>query len=349
MIDPSTRTHAARVAVARACVVTRSIRSAFDDVPKVIKPDGSPVTVADYASQVVVALTLAELLPRGHDIRLVGEEDASHLRTLLRDGERAALDIVAREAARFFSGLSDEQVLDALQAGAAETPAHGPQSYWTLDPIDGTKGFIRGGQYCVALAYIERGTPVLGVLGCPNLSRDLARPFDDPDPVGSVYLAAAEGGLFEYRADDDRGPGLHIRRLEPAEGEPVRLVESVDVSHSSHDASERVLEKLGEPAEPSRLDGQAKYAVLARGQADLYLKIPRTRRNPQYIWDHAAGSIVATEAGCFVTDLQGAALDFSHGRQLRGNVGVIAGGARVHGLALRAVGELGLVPPREER
>ena len=41
--------------------------------------------------------------------------------------------------------------------------------YWTLDPIDGTKGFLRGDQYAVALGLIDDGEVILGVLGCPNL------------------------------------------------------------------------------------------------------------------------------------------------------------------------------------
>ena len=55
--------------------------------------------------------------------------------------------------------------------GAGDTHHAG---FWTLDPVDGTKGFLRNQQYAIALAYIERGTPVVGVMGCPNLPRDFS-------------------------------------------------------------------------------------------------------------------------------------------------------------------------------
>ena len=50
---------------------------------------------------------------------------------------------------------------------------------WALDPIDGTKGFLRGGQYAVCLALIEDGDVKVGVLGCPNL------PIDDSAPLSA--------------------------------------------------------------------------------------------------------------------------------------------------------------------
>ena len=40
---------------------------------------------------------------------------------------------------------------------------------WVLDPIDGTKGFMRGEHYCIALALLVNGKPTLSVMGCPNL------------------------------------------------------------------------------------------------------------------------------------------------------------------------------------
>jgi 3'(2'), 5'-bisphosphate nucleotidase len=64
-------------------------------------------------------------------------------------------------------------------------PTARPDRYWTLDPIDGTKGFLRGDQYAIALALVEHGEVVLGVLGCPNL----------PNPDGSrgAIFAAGDG------------------------------------------------------------------------------------------------------------------------------------------------------------
>jgi len=62
-----------------------------------------------------------------------------------------------------------DEVLDWIGAGAADVTA---DEYWTLDPIDGTKGFLRGDQYAVALDLVEAGEVVAGVLGGPNLPND---------------------------------------------------------------------------------------------------------------------------------------------------------------------------------
>lgn len=70
---------------------------------------------------------------------------------------------------------------------------------WCLDPIDGTKGFLRGGQYAVCLAFIVDATVEIGVIGCPNL------PFDDPShPIvpgqGSMYVAVRGQGAEKVSA-----------------------------------------------------------------------------------------------------------------------------------------------------
>lgn len=74
----------------------------------------------------------------------------------------------------------DKNALDVLLAGR-----------WTLDPIDGTKGFLRGGQYAVCLALIVDGKVVLGVIGCPNLPVE----SDYPDgPKGCIFVAVKGQG-----------------------------------------------------------------------------------------------------------------------------------------------------------
>jgi len=91
-----------------------------------------------------------------------------------------------------------------------------------------------------------------------------------------------------------------------------------------------------------RLDGQTKYAIVARGQADLFLRVPARRSYVERIWDHAAGAIIATEAGCCVTDIRGEPFDFSRGRGLEANVGVLVAPPALHGRALGALTQLDL-------
>jgi 3'(2'), 5'-bisphosphate nucleotidase len=67
---------------------------------------------------------------------------------------------------------------------------------WTLDPIDGTKGFLRGGQYAVCLALVVDAQVELGVIGCPNLPSDVSNP---DGPRGSIFVAVKGQGVEEVR------------------------------------------------------------------------------------------------------------------------------------------------------
>jgi 3'(2'), 5'-bisphosphate nucleotidase len=332
---------AARSAVFHACGVCRQVQRERASLSRLTKNDRSPVTVADFASQAVVARTLAESFG---GVRLVAEESAAELRSMLASGDRAVADAVVRAVQGVWPGATVEEVLDAIDLGAGEPPSPGDSvhGFWTLDPVDGTKGFLRGGQYAVSLAWIENGSPVIGVLGCPNLSKDFSRPLDDADPHGTIYFAVAAEGLFEVSADRADESPVRIARTEPAPGEPVRLCESVESGHTSHDGSERVMERVGELAEPLRLDGQGKYAVVARGQADVYLRLPKQSGYVERIWDHAAGALVAIEGGCGVTDVRGRALDFSRGKGLEANTGIVVATPALHGRVMAAMQAAGM-------
>lgn len=320
-------------AVAAACRVTRHVQSRQQHIERHSKDDMSPVTVADYAAQAVIARHLATAFGT---LTMVGEEDAATLReashAALREEVAAAARVVWNEA-----GIDD--VLDAIDLGNHDASG---DSYWTLDPIDGTKGFLRGGQYAVSLALIEQGQVVLGVLGCPNLSADYSRSFNDPDPRGCLFYATRGAGSWSVPADR---PDISPRRLDASREEDIaamRICESVEAAHSRIDDTGRIVEYLAAQGTPARLDSQCKYAVVARGQAEAYLRLPTRRDYVEKIWDHAAGMIVAEEAGAIVTDVLGRPLDFSKGAGLSANRGVICASRAFHGPIRQAISALGL-------
>ena len=91
------------------------------------------------------------------------------------------------------------------------------------------------------------------------------------------------------------------------------------------------------------MDSQAKYAVLAAGEGDVLLRLISNSR-PDYrerIWDQAAGSIVIEEAGGRITDLDGKPLDFSHGRKLEKNRGILATNGHLHDAVLSGLRAIG--------
>lgn len=329
---------AAEEAVALASLVCRRVQAELDRVRAITKDDKSPVTVADFASQAVVSRTLTRRL--GHVV-LVGEESSS----FLRDPAHAAHLEAAVEAARAaWPEVTGSALLDAIDhGGTRDVPAS--RTFWTLDPVDGTKGFLRGQQYAVALAFIESGHPVLGVLGCPNLPRDAGAGFDTPDPDGTILSAVRGLGAFERPCtaaiSSARTP---VKHAPLPEGSPVRACESAEAAHSDHSSVTAIMNALGPAGAPARLDSQCKYAVVARGQADIYLRMPSKKLYIEKIWDHAAGAIIAQEAGCTVSDVRGRPLDFSRGSELTENRGIVVAPPGLHRRAVEVIARLGLAP-----
>ncbi|MEO1009226.1 MAG: 3'(2'),5'-bisphosphate nucleotidase [Planctomycetota bacterium] len=320
---------AARAAVADAAVACRAVQARLDDLRAITKDDKSPVTVADFASQAIVARALREHLG---EVVLVGEEGSDYL----RQPEHAAHLDAALEAARVvWPDATADELLDAIDLGDAE-PA-GDHTYWTLDPIDGTKGFLRGQQYAIALAWLDHGVPTVGAMACPNLPIDHDADLSTPDMHGAIFLSVAGEGTLAAPLHPADADAERVVRGDVPEGEPVRACMSVEKAHSSTDDTARVLARIGPSGTPARLDSQCKYAVVARGQADAYLRLPTRKGYVERIWDHAAGALVATEAGCVVSDIAGAPLDFTHGKGLEKNRGIVCAPAGVHTRIVRAI------------
>jgi 3'(2'), 5'-bisphosphate nucleotidase len=113
----------------------------------------------------------------------------------------------------------------------------------------------------------------------------------------------------------------------------------VEAAHSGQEEAARIGSILGVTADPLRLDSQAKYALVARGDASIYLRIPRGGY-VENIWDHAAGALVVQEAGGVVTDVDGRTLDWTTGRRLTANRGIIAAPATIHARVVDAAREV---------
>jgi 3'(2'), 5'-bisphosphate nucleotidase len=314
-------------AVLLASGLCRTVQANLVSDESMSKKDRSPVTVADFGAQAVVTQVLREHFP---DIPMVGEEDAAEL----RDPDNAELgDKVIANVREVVPELEAAEILDLIDYGTYAGGGRG--RHWTLDPIDGTKGFLRLDQYAVALALIEEGEVVLGVLGCPNLPVNADEPEGER---GCVFIAV-------------KGQGAHMRTLDDAKEHAIRVTdirdtarasfcESVESAHSSQPDSARVAELLGIQAPPYRIDSQCKYAAVSRGDASIYLRLPTRKDYEEKIWDHAAGAMVIREAGGRVTDVRGKELDFSIGRTLRDNKGVVVTNGHVHDRVIEAVGQV---------
>jgi 3'(2'), 5'-bisphosphate nucleotidase len=210
------------------------------------KADASPVTAADEAAEAVILPALERLLP---GVPAVSEE--------------------------------------AVAAGRIPE-VHGPGNpsnrFWLVDPLDGTKEFLRrNDEFTVNIALIEDGRPLLGVVQIPA-------------------LATTYGGIVGRTARKrQQGTARPIgARRPPADGAIVLSSRS----HGDSDALDAFL--AGERVGGRRIAGSAlKFCLVAEGVADLYPRLGRTME-----WDTAAGHAVVLAAGGRVTTLDGAELAY---------------------------------------
>ncbi|KAL3345377.1 hypothetical protein AABB24_024377 [Solanum stoloniferum] len=330
------------------------------------KEDDSPVTIADWSVQAIVSWVLSEAY--GSNVSIVAEEDVE---ALSKASAAGLLEAVVRtvneclaDAPRFGlkgpdTDLDAKAVLEAINrcslAGARCS------KFWVLDPVDGTLGFVRGDQYAIALALIEDGEPVLGVLGCPNypikkewlsyqngyrriLSR-LTSSTSESSDRGSV-LYARKGGGRAWMQPLLRGENKFVwpnsaREIRVSSIDNPALAtfcEPVEKANSSHSFTAGLAHSVGLRNQPLRVYSMVKYAAIARGDAEIYMKFARAGYKEK-IWDHAAGVLIIEEAGGVVTDAGGQPLDFSKGEYLEGlDRGIIAcAGAKLHGTIIGAV------------
>jgi len=303
-------------AVREACGFCRQVQADLTSEEAIEKKDSSPVTVADLGVQTIVINKLRNTFP---GVLITAEENMGEI---LCGSGTLIKKVLSRLDPRFLQA-SEKDIVNIISQGGYNGGKE--KRFWTLDPIDGTKGFLRKDQYAVALALIEDGEVLLGVLGCPNLPVDS---LERTANTGVIFYAARGHGTYMKSFGSDSGIKISVSEYEDAS--ETRFLESVESSHSSHATSARIANMLNITREPVRIDSQCKYGVLARGEASLYLRMPTRKDYREKIWDHAAGYIIVTEAGGTVTDCFGKKLDFSLGRKLNDNAGIIGSNGKIH-------------------
>ncbi|KAK8941579.1 PAP-specific phosphatase HAL2-like [Platanthera guangdongensis] len=332
------------------------------------KDDDSPVTVADWGVQATVSWVLSQCFG-SENVSIVAEEDTQ---ALSRKDASGLLESVVKavngclvEAHQY--GLKAPQKplgsTDVLEAIGRCTSNGGPKGrFWVLDPVDGTLGFVRGDQYAIALALIEDGEVVLGVLGCPNypmkkrwlnfhqryyrLMSKLSPPVAGSWHKGCVMYAmkGSREAWMQPLVEDHSKLGLNNVSARPIKVSSVddpafaTFCEPVEKSNSRHSFTAGLAQSVGLRKQPLRVYSMVKYAAIACGDAEIFMKFAKAGYKEK-IWDHAAGVIIIHEAGGVVTDAGGKPLDFTRGIYLEGlDRGIIAcSGSLLHDKIIRAV------------
>lgn len=178
----------------------------------------------------------------------------------------------------------------AVVSEEGDDPAAQPDApFWCVDPLDGTKEFVRGpeagGQFAVHVALVARGAPTLGVVRLPAL--------------GVTYWAAA-GRAWRQR---DGGLAERIRTRPAADG--LAVLTSRDHGGPDLDAVLGRIAASGRPTTVQAAGSSLKVCRVAEGSADLY---PRT--GPTFEWDTAAPQALVEAAGGGVSTADGARLTY---------------------------------------
>ena len=297
---------------ARLCESVRREMLQGNDPRKLDKDDRSPVTVADYGAQALICRTVSWAFPSSV---IVAEEDSLALREA---GHADLLDTITRSVAQQVGRVTPAHILEWIDLGNG-VPA---DQFWVLDPIDGTKGYLRNEHYAVALAVIEEGVVTWGGLACPALTYG--------QHTGLILTAQCDEGAFLWTLEGDRLDKIQVSDI--AQPKQARMAESVEAAHTNRGLAGQVKSELDMTMPSVLMDSQTKYAAVACGLAEIYLRSPNPK-TPTYrenLWDHAAGARLVEEAGGTVTDVYGRPLDWQQGKRLEHNIGIVATNGQFH-------------------
>jgi 3'(2'), 5'-bisphosphate nucleotidase len=202
-------------------------------------------------------------------------------RSPLTEADRAAHAIIVEALSRLSPKLP---ILSEESAGVDIQHRRQWDQFWLVDPLDGTKEFIkRNGEFTVNIALIDDHKPILGVVLAPA--------------IGVAYAGIVGVGAFKRVSGTDTP--IAVQR--PAH-EPLRVVGSR--SHANPDLA-AFLDRIG-PHEMKPMGSSLKICLVAEGAADLY-----PRLGPTSEWDTAAAEAILISAGGSMMDLTGQPLAYN--------------------------------------
>jgi 3'(2'), 5'-bisphosphate nucleotidase len=276
----------------KAALATEAIRRS--GIRSVTKKDESPLTQADIVSQAIILSGLQREFPQD---RILAEEE-------IRQGE---LEALRNEASSVLEGMGLRDAQKRLESWVNYRGPHGGSRVWMVDPIDGTKGYRKGLTYAIALGLYYDGRPQFGCIAAP------AFPWREGSSHETV-IAYGGTGAGAFRIIADQGRPERIRVSDGTELARFRVVGSR--AHDQGDMCGRLMRRAG-MSTLIRMDGQAKYVMLACGLADVYIRGSNPRFGIGYPWDHCAGQVILEEAGGTVTTFSGDPIPYGEGEDLR--------------------------------
>ena len=221
----------------------------------------------------VAGEAILTIVRRGFEIE--AKQDSSPV----TEADRAAELIILAALARAAPGVP---VIAEEQVAAGHIPAH-EDTYFLVDPLDGTKEFVRGGDdYTVNIGLIQNGGPRLGVVFAPA--------------TGRLHAGSVGSGAWVEGAN-----GREEIRTRPKVG---RLIAVASKSHLNQATVDYLQRAVGE-CDYVAIGSSLKFCLVAEGQADIY-----PRASPTSEWDTAAGHAILLAAGGLVDGPDGGTLRY---------------------------------------
>ena len=300
-------------AVRQAAVLCRRVQENY--LISSDKGGHEPVTIADYGAQAILSRAISQYFPG--DAIMAEEQGEQFMELVEEDLRREVIQLISEILG---TPVTQVEVVKWLDYGQNREAEH----TWVIDPIDGTKGYISLRNYAIAVGLMHNRKPVGGIIGAPSYP-------------GGAQLFHAQSGIA-YMQPLAGGAVKRIHASNQTESASLRALESVEKSHANHDRMQHVREVagLGE-ATLIHIDSMEKYARIAAGDGELYLRLPRIgSTRPFMIWDHCAGTAIVEAAGGKVTDIDGSPLDYSNGKTLN-NQGIVVSNGAIHDRIIAAI------------
>jgi HAL2 family 3'(2'),5'-bisphosphate nucleotidase len=269
------------------------------------KEDKSPVTIADFASQIYIISKIKEYFPED---RIIAEEESSFL------DENAK--ILISECFDAINIIINEELEEILSYKGGKS-----KRSWAIDPIDGTIGYQKNLYYAVGIGLLSKSVPILSVISVPEYQN-----------TGLSIFSAVKG----QGAKVSHGSG-QFKQIQVSKTENL---EDTTLCHSLHHDKPWVLKFASKTNIKNRIriDSMAKTCMIADGSADIYLKPMDKSRS--FTWDFCQGDLLVKEAGGVVTDTNNKNLKYKDKNCLFTGIGMVAANLSLHEKTIKMIKKL---------
>ncbi len=235
------------------------------------KEDESPVTLADFASQIFIINKIKELFPEDH---IIAEEDSGAF-------INQNVEDIIKKCYNSLNLVFEDDFKDTLNYRGSIS-----KRQWTIDPIDGTKGFQKHLAYAIGIGFMVQAEPTICAIGVPNYKNTKL----------TIFSAEKNHGA-KVSYGDQNFTKINVSNK--------KEIKKFRICYSLHYNKPWVLNfarSLG-VTNFIPLDSMAKLCMVADGSSELYIKPMNMQRS--FTWDFLPGELLVKEAGGMITDIRG--------------------------------------------